>query len=102
MRVDISKDGGSKPTLFVKLHLLPIVAHMGEPRVSCDLPPNYNIGGCISDGQASSSINERPFAPFSCEELSLSCEFGHDRYFSFLLCDRELLIFDFVDNLSFY
>uniref|UniRef100_A0A5B7AFH2 FMP27/BLTP2/Hobbit GFWDK motif-containing RBG unit domain-containing protein n=1 Tax=Davidia involucrata TaxID=16924 RepID=A0A5B7AFH2_DAVIN len=77
--MDISKDGGSKPTLFVKLHLLPIVVHLGESRVSCDQSPNFNPGGCISSSQASFGTTERTFAPFSCEEFSLSCEFGHDR-----------------------
>ncbi|KAK9271467.1 hypothetical protein L1049_027058 [Liquidambar formosana] len=77
LRVDISKDGGSKPTLFVKLHLLPIVVCMGEPRVSCDQSSNFNNGG-ISAGQAFYSTMERPSAPFSCEELSVSSEFGHD------------------------
>ena len=60
LKVDISKDGGSKPNLFVKLHILPISVHAI---------------------QMLSGIMEKPSTPFSCEELSLSCEFGHDRYF---------------------
>lgn len=79
LRVDISKDGGSKPALFVKLHLLPIVAYLGVARVSCDQSLSFSGGGCISANQASSAMTERASAPFSCEEFSLSCEFGHVR-----------------------
>lgn len=64
--MDISKDSGAKSSLLFKLHILPIVAHLGEPRVSCD--------------QSSSlAMTERASSPFSCEEFSLSCEFGPDR-----------------------
>lgn len=81
--VDISKDGGSKPNLVVKLHILPIYVHIGEPRISCDQSPNLNTGETFSAGQASFPMMEKYSAPFSCEELSLSCEFGHNRYFFF-------------------
>lgn len=60
LKVDISKDGGSKHNLFVKLHILPISV--------------YAI-------QMLSGFMEKPSASFNCEEFSLSCEFGHDRYF---------------------
>jgi hypothetical protein len=85
LKVDISKDGGSKPNLFVKLRILPIFVHIGEPRSSCDQSSNFNSGGCISAGQSSFPMIDRSSTPISCEELSLSCEFGHDRYF-FYLC----------------
>lgn len=78
LRVDISKDGGSKPTLFVKLQVLPLVVHVGDPRLSCDQSSNFNHGS-DSAGQPSFCMMERSSAPFYCEELSLSCEFGHDR-----------------------
>ncbi|GFY96064.1 similar to HYPERSENSITIVE TO PI STARVATION 4 [Actinidia rufa] len=79
LRVDISKDGGSKPSLFVKLHLLPIVVHLGEPRISCDQSSNFKHGGYTSTSQSSFASMEGTSAPFCCEELSLSSEFGHDR-----------------------
>ncbi|KAF7139251.1 hypothetical protein RHSIM_Rhsim07G0212900 [Rhododendron simsii] len=82
LRVDISKDGGSKPALFVRLHLLPIVVHLGEPRISCDLSSNFDYGGCTSASQASFALMEGTSAPFCCEEFSLSSEFGHDRLVS--------------------
>lgn len=79
LKVDISKDGGSKPNLFVKLHILPIIVHMGE-RGCSDQPSSLSYEGCLSASQSSCGIMERSSAPFVCEEFSLSCEFGHDRY----------------------
>lgn len=77
--VDISKDGGSKPALVVKLHILPIFVHIGEPRVSCDQSSNLNTGDFVSGSQESFALTEKSSAPFSCEEFSLTCEFGHNR-----------------------
>lgn len=81
LNVDISKDGGSKSSLLVRLQILPILVHIGEPRVSCDQLSNLN-GGCSSSCQASFAALERSSAPFICEKFSVSCEFGHDRYIS--------------------
>lgn len=83
--MDISKDGGSKSNLLVRLQILPIFVHIGEPepRVSCDLS-NLSGGGCSSSAQASVTTIERSSAPFFCEKFSISCEFGHDRYISSL------------------
>ncbi|THG23741.1 hypothetical protein TEA_015407 [Camellia sinensis var. sinensis] len=75
LRVDISKDGGSKPTLFVKLYLLPIVVHLGDPRVSYGQLSNFNHGGYTSTSHVSSALMEKTSAPFYCEELTLSSEF---------------------------
>lgn len=91
--VDISKDGGSKPNLVVKLHILPIYVHIGEPRISCDQSPNLNTGETFSAGQASFPMMEKYSAPFSCEEFSLSCEFGHNRYFFFFPHSVDVLVY---------
>ena len=84
LNVDISKDGGSNSNLLVRLQILPITVYIGEPRVSCDELSNLSSGGCSSSGQASIAAMERSSAPFICETFSVSCEFGHDRYFSSL------------------
>ncbi|CAI0545806.1 unnamed protein product [Linum tenue] len=78
LRLGISKDGGSSPNLFIKLHILPIFVHMGEPRSSCDQPANSNNRESTS-GELSFGSMERSSAPFSCDEFFLSVEFGHDR-----------------------
>ena len=84
LNIDISKEGGSKLALFVKLHLLPILVYLGEPRISYDHLSNFNNGGCTYASQESCALMERTHAPFCCEEFSLSSEFGHDRQVSFL------------------
>ncbi|KAF9603303.1 hypothetical protein IFM89_034652 [Coptis chinensis] len=90
LRVDISKDGGSKPTLFVKLQLLPILVHMGDPRLSYDQSSSVSEGGCISPDQASLAGMDKAATPFVCEELSLSFEIGHDSGKLLLCCDYYL------------
>ncbi|KAL2655846.1 hypothetical protein AAZV13_04G088000 [Glycine max] len=59
LNVDISKDGGSKSNLLVRLQILPIFVHIGEPRASCDFLSNLSGGGCSSSGQASITALER-------------------------------------------
>eukprot|EP00268_Persea_americana_P058378 TRINITY_DN7055_c0_g1_i3.p1 TRINITY_DN7055_c0_g1~~TRINITY_DN7055_c0_g1_i3.p1 ORF type:complete len:2661 (+),score=516.45 TRINITY_DN7055_c0_g1_i3:441-8423(+) len=77
--VDISKDGRAMPTLLVKLHLLPILVHVGDSRFSYDQPSTSKQGEYVPVGLASAAMMERNSAPLICEELSLSCEFGHER-----------------------
>ncbi|XVE95166.1 hypothetical protein REPUB_Repub02eG0072900 [Reevesia pubescens] len=79
LNVDISKDGGSKPNLFVKLHILPIYVH-SIPLLS--------------------GIMEKPSAPFSCEEFSLSCEFGHDREAGVVVRNVDINCGEVVVNLN--
>lgn len=76
LKVEISKDGGSKPNLLVKLQISPILVYLGESRMSCD--QSCNLDGDFSN-QMGHACMERSSAPFSCEELLLSCEFGHNR-----------------------
>lgn len=73
LRVDISKDGGSEAGLFVKLQLFPINVHLGESRVISD--QSLTSGGSFSANQ----LVDGACSPFSCEEFSLLCEFGHNR-----------------------
>ncbi|KAL8119517.1 protein SABRE isoform X1 [Apium graveolens] len=77
--VDTFRDGGSKTALFVKLHLLPIVAHWGVARVSCDQSSSSSGAGYSYGHQASSTLTERARVPFLCEEFHISFKFGHVR-----------------------
>ncbi|XVF36567.1 hypothetical protein REPUB_Repub19eG0068700 [Reevesia pubescens] len=79
LKVDISKDCGSKPNLFAKLHILPISVH---------------------SVQLLSGIMEKPSAPFSCEEFSLSCEFGHDREAGVVVRNVDINCGEIVVNLN--
>ncbi|XP_040950169.1 protein SABRE isoform X3 [Gossypium hirsutum] len=79
LKVDISKDGGSKHNLFVKLHILPISV--------------YAI-------QMLSGFMEKPSSSFSCEEFSLSCEFGHDREAGVVVRNVDINCGEIVVNLN--
>ncbi|KAF7830032.1 protein SABRE isoform X1 [Senna tora] len=100
LKVDISKDGGSRSNLFVRLHILPILVHFGEPRVSCDQLSNFCGGGCNSSGQASIASVERSSAPFICEKVSVSCEFGHDREVGIIIKDVDISSGEVTVNLN--
>ncbi|KAJ8551108.1 hypothetical protein K7X08_000478 [Anisodus acutangulus] len=77
LTLDLSKDGGSKPELFVKLLLAPIFVHFGASRVSSDQSSMH--AGSFPSNDRLLAMTERVSAPFSCEQFSLMCEFGHDR-----------------------
>ncbi|XVF62726.1 hypothetical protein PTKIN_Ptkin09bG0031100 [Pterospermum kingtungense] len=79
LKVDISKDGGSKPNLSVKLHILPISVHYI---------------------QMLSGIVEKPSTPFIYEEFSLSCEFGHGREAVVVVRNVDINCEEIVVNLN--
>ncbi|KAL7208123.1 hypothetical protein ACSBR1_029976 [Camellia fascicularis] len=97
LKVDLSKDGGSKPALIVRLHLLPIVVHLGEPQINCEHSSSFNHG---SGNQASFSLMERTSAPFCCEEFSLSSEFGHDRETGVIIKNVDITVGEVTLNLN--
>ncbi|KAL5559945.1 hypothetical protein UlMin_036156 [Ulmus minor] len=99
LKVDISKDGGSRQNLFVKLHIFPIVVHLAEERLSCDQSSSFSYEGCLT-GQSSFPITERSSAPFFCEELSLSCEFGHDREVGVVIKNVDIVSGEVAVNLN--
>lgn len=78
LRAGISKDGGSKPALFIKLHLLHILGHLGGPWVNHDKKSNFNRCGYTSASPTFFALLETNPAPFCCEELILSSEFHYD------------------------
>lgn len=78
--LDICQDGGSESDLFVRLQILPLVIHIGDPQASCDQLCNSSGGGFGVSSQASIAAVEKS-SPFICEKISISCEFGHVRYY---------------------
>lgn len=99
LNVDISKDGGSKSSLLVRLQIIPILVHIGEPRVSCDQLPNLS-GGCGTSGQASITALEKSSAPFICEKLSVSYEFGHEREMGIIIKNVDISSGEVTLNLN--
>ncbi|XVF39663.1 hypothetical protein PTKIN_Ptkin01aG0051500 [Pterospermum kingtungense] len=79
LNMDMSKDGGSKQNLFVKLHILPISV--------------YAI-------QLLSGTMDKPSAPFSCEEFSLCCEFGSDREAGIVVRNLDINCGEIIVNLN--
>uniref|UniRef100_A0A2P2MSK6 Protein SABRE isoform X1 n=1 Tax=Rhizophora mucronata TaxID=61149 RepID=A0A2P2MSK6_RHIMU len=90
LKLDISKDGGSKSNLLVKLSILPVAVYMGEPRISCDQSSNFNNETFISADELLFGTTERSSAALSCEEFSISCEFGHDREVGVILQNVDI------------
>ncbi|CAH2047248.1 unnamed protein product [Thlaspi arvense] len=83
LKLDISKDGGTKPNLYVKLHVLPIHVHLCESRMISDQSYSLSSERCPAF-QASS-------ATLFCDELNLSSEFGHDRAVGIVLRNLEII-----------
>ncbi|XP_071713691.1 protein SABRE-like [Rutidosis leptorrhynchoides] len=69
--IDLYKDQGSKPSMYLKLQILPIVIHMGEPCVSGD-----DVSESLSVGDVS-KIDKS--SHFICDEFGVSVEFGPHR-----------------------
>nr|XP_009795849.1 PREDICTED: uncharacterized protein LOC104242493 isoform X2 [Nicotiana sylvestris] len=98
LTLDLSKDGGSKPELFVKLLLAPIFVHFGESRVSYDQSSMH--GGSLPSNHTLLGMTERVSAPFSCEEFSITCEFGHDREAGVVVRNMDIATGDVSINLN--
>ncbi|RWR77330.1 protein SABRE [Cinnamomum micranthum f. kanehirae] len=98
--VDISKHGRSLSTLCVKLHLLPFLVHMGDSRLSYEQSSTFNQGEGKAIGLGSVAMMERNSAYFICEELSLTCEFSHEREVGATIKDVDIMIGEVTVNLN--
>ncbi|KAI4337581.1 hypothetical protein L6164_015978 [Bauhinia variegata] len=94
LNVDISKDGGSKSNLFVRLHILPILVHIAEPRITSDQLSDSALG------QASMATVERSSAPLICEKFSVLCEFGHNREVGIIIKNVDVSCGEVTMNLN--
>ncbi|XP_015060204.1 protein SABRE-like [Solanum pennellii] len=77
MTLDISKDSGPEPTLSVKFRIVSILVQLCESQTSSGQSSMHS--GSLPANHAIQTVTEKTSAPFSCEEVSLLCEFGHDR-----------------------
>ncbi|XP_058221220.1 protein SABRE-like isoform X1 [Rhododendron vialii] len=100
LRAGLSKDGGSKPALFVKLHLLHILGHLGGPWVNYDQASNFNRGGNTSASPTFFALLETNPAPFYCTELILSSEFRHDGEAGVVIKNVDILSGEVTLNLT--
>lgn len=80
LKLDVSKSGGSSPVLNIKLYIIPLTVQICDSRLSYDQSSCYNqMEGLLNSDLSGSAIMEKNSAPFICEDLSVACEFGHDR-----------------------
>lgn len=78
MGVDISKDEGSKPSMYLKLQISPIAIHLGEQHVSDNILCSSNDSESLSAGNG--SMIDKSSAHFICEEFGLLVDFGPHRF----------------------
>ncbi|KAL2893065.1 Protein SABRE [Bienertia sinuspersici] len=100
LRVDIFKHGNAKPSLVIKLLLSPVIAQLGEPRLSNDESSGSFDEGYMSASQSSMPLVDQSLSSFNCEELSLSCEFGHNREFGIVVTDVDVSCGEISMNLN--
>lgn len=77
MGVDMSKDEGSKPSMYLKLQISPIAIHLGEQHVSDDSLCSSIDSESLSAGNG--SMIDKSSAHFVCEEFGLLVDFGPHR-----------------------
>ncbi|XP_056857353.1 protein SABRE-like, partial [Raphanus sativus] len=90
LKLDISKDGGTKPNLYVELHVLPILVHLCESRMMSDQSSSSSFERSTAS-QTTSATSDRSSPALFCDELSLSTEFGHDRAVGIFLRNVEVI-----------
>ncbi|KAF3775210.1 SABRE protein [Nymphaea thermarum] len=93
LKLDICKSGGPVPILSVKVQLLPISIQASESHTSCEQSSNSVIGGSALAGKSCTT-------PFICEELSLMCEFAHERELGFMTKNVEVASGEVAIDLS--
>ncbi|CAN8244859.1 unnamed protein product [Cochlearia groenlandica] len=97
LMLDISKDGGTKPNLYVKLHVLPILVYLCESHRNYDQSSSLSFERCSASHASSASLerssasSDRSSAALVCDEFSLSSEFGHDRAVGIVLRHVEII-----------
>ncbi|RLN43194.1 protein SABRE isoform X1 [Panicum miliaceum] len=81
LTVDTLKIAGPNHILGVKLHLLPLNVHFGDLGLAADPMGSCNLLDAFQSDQASVSNSEKSLAPFVCEDLLVTCDFGHEKLF---------------------
>uniref|UniRef100_A0A0D9VXG2 FMP27/BLTP2/Hobbit GFWDK motif-containing RBG unit domain-containing protein n=1 Tax=Leersia perrieri TaxID=77586 RepID=A0A0D9VXG2_9ORYZ len=79
LKVDTFKIAGPNHILGVKLHLVPLNVHYGDLGLTVDPLGNYNQSEAFQSDQISLVNSERVVAPFVCEDLFITCDFGHEK-----------------------
>ncbi|XP_042416673.1 LOW QUALITY PROTEIN: protein SABRE-like [Zingiber officinale] len=97
LKLDISREEPNQ-ILRVKLHLVPFMIHLGDPFLSVDNTLTSNQKECLQDEQSFSSVMEKN--SFVCEDLSVACDFGHDREKGIKVSDLDMVCGDVSVNVN--
>ena len=77
--MDTFKIAGPNHILGVKLHLVPLNVHYGDLGLTADQLGNCNQLDAFLSDQISLANSEKVVAPFVCEDLFVTCDFGHEK-----------------------
>ncbi|XP_065044089.1 protein SABRE-like isoform X1 [Musa acuminata AAA Group] len=97
LKVDISR-AQSNQILSVKLHLVPLFVQLGDPHFSFDHTLNFSQKECLQAEQPYPSVMEKN--SFLCEDLSVSCDFGHDREKGIKISDLDMVCGDVAVHIN--
>ncbi|KAJ1691792.1 hypothetical protein LUZ63_015947 [Rhynchospora breviuscula] len=78
LKLDIFKIAEPNQSLEVKLHLAPLSLQFGDSGSGTD-PMCYNQSDCFQSDQASPVVSEKSPSPFVCDDVMVTCNFGHER-----------------------
>ncbi|KAK3149720.1 hypothetical protein QOZ80_3AG0221540 [Eleusine coracana subsp. coracana] len=100
LTVDTFKIAGPNHILGVKLHLLPLNLHFGDFGVPADPMGSCNLHDALHCDQASISNSEIFLAPFVCEDLLVTCDFGHEKERGVKIVNLELKCGSVIANID--
>lgn len=78
LKLDIFKIAGPNQSLEVKVHLVPLSLQFGDYGSGMD-PVCHNQPDCSQSDQAFPVPSEKSLAPFVCDDVMVTCNFGHEK-----------------------
>ncbi|RLN19084.1 protein SABRE isoform X1 [Panicum miliaceum] len=100
LTVDTLKIAGPNHILGVKLHLLPLNVHFGDLGLAADPMGSCNLLDAFQSDHASVSNSEKSLAPFVCEDLLITCDFGHEKEKGIKIINLELKCGHVIANID--
>jgi hypothetical protein len=78
LKLDIFKIAGPNQSLEVKLHFVPLSLQFGDYGSGAD-PVYHNQPDCFHSDQAFPIVTGKCPAPFVCDDVTITCNFGHEK-----------------------
>ncbi|PKA48299.1 hypothetical protein AXF42_Ash020734 [Apostasia shenzhenica] len=79
LKFDINKDVAANSFIDVYLYLAPLTIQMYTPESNFDQSSLYHQTDCLFVSKECSPTAGKSSAPIICEDVSIFCEFGHQR-----------------------